>query len=310
MKSIRIGGTPGTFASRVAVCLLVAALVVGCEGEEKARREQERLVREKLARENKGGILTETVLDSLRAMKARFGITREEYWEETGGVLANDYIELWYPRGPLTITHGMYAFGQLFDAKGQFKRYFGSDPGDHLIVVCAPTMPDFTDMTGAEWWLYSKIVGDEIIYQPIDVLYVRTLADEAIKRGFHEWGIGKLSEGRSPQWLLQGLSSLMSGEDQILENQLKEFAGESYKLPLDEIESALSKKNDRKAYRIAAYDAWRMVRRLAAAHGREKIAEVVILMGRDKKRDRAFETAFGQSYDRVVEYALDFKVNE
>jgi hypothetical protein len=40
------------------------------------------------------------------------------------------------------------------------------------------------------------------------------------------------------------------------------------------------------------------------------VAEVVVLMGSEKKRDRAFETVFGQSYDQVVSYALEFKVNK
>lgn len=293
------------------VSLLVAALLIGCGGgAEKEQRELQRRVLEKLDRENKGGVLTEVVLDSLRAMRERFSITRDEYWEKTGGVLANDYIELWYPPGPVSVTHGMYAFGQLFEAQGRFKRYFGRDPAESLVVVCAETMPEFSDDTGLPWYVYAKVGVDEIVLQPIDVLYVRTLAEEAVQRTYHEWGIGRLSAGRAPEWLKNGLSSLLAGEDQVLENQMKEFAGSPAKLSHDEIEKALRKKDDRRAYRIALYDAWRMVRRLTAAHGEEKLAEVIVLMGSEKKRDKAFQAVFGQSYDEIVSYALDFKVNQ
>jgi hypothetical protein len=311
LKRFRIGAISRKFAARAAISLLVTAVLFGCGGgEKKAQQEREQLVRDKLDRENKGGILTETVLDSLRAMKERFGITRDEYWDKTGGVLANDFIELWYPAGPVTVTHGMYAFGQLVAAQGRFNRYFGRDPGDHLTVICAETMPEFTDDTGFQWYVYAKVSADEIVFQPVDVLYVRTLAEVAVQRTYHEWGIGRLSAGRSPQWLMQGLSSLLAGEEQVLENQMKEFEGSPVKLPLDKIEIALRKKEDRKAYRIALYDAWRMVRRLAAAHGQEKVAEVIVLMGSEKKRDKAFRKVFGQSYDQVVSYALEFKVNQ
>jgi hypothetical protein len=298
-----------TLAYRSTLSLTVAAVLIGCgEGGQKSQEEIDRLVREKLDRENKPGVLTDAVLDTMRAMKERFSITRDEYWTETGGVLANDFIELWYPPGPVSVTHGMFAFGQLVAAQGSFNRYFGRDPADHLTVVCAETMPGFSDDTGLPWYVYAKVGRDEVVIQPIDVLYVRTLGEIAVQRTYYEWGINRLSAGRSPQWLKHGLSSLLAGEEQVLENQLGEFKDSPAKMPLDKIETALRKKKDRKAYRIAMYDAWRMARRLVAAHGEEKVAEVVLLLGREKKRDRAFETVFGQSYDEVASYAWDFKV--
>jgi hypothetical protein len=293
------------------VCVLAVALLAGCgKNEQKERGEREQLVREKLKREYKAGVLTETVMDSLRAMKERFGITRDEYWDKDGGVLANDFLELWYPPGPVTVTHGMYAFQQLVAARARFQRLFGRDPADHLTVVCGPSMPEFTDDTGLEWYVYSRVTNDEIYYQPIDVLFVRKLGEVAVRRGYYVWGIHRLSKGQSPHWFEEGMASLLADEDKFLEMQLKEFPDSPVKMSIGDIETALRKKDDRKMYRIALYDSWRMVRRLVAAHGNDKIAEVVLHMERGEKRDKAFETVFGQPYDRVVGYALDFKVNE
>ena len=88
------------------------------------------------------------------------------------------------------------------------------------------------------------------------------------------------------------------------------LSGSPAKMPLDKIETALRKKDDRKAYRIALYDAWRMARRLVADYGEDKVAEVVVLMGQEKNRDKAFEAVFGQPYQQVASQALDFKVNQ
>jgi hypothetical protein len=284
--------------------------LIACDGDEKQKLENERLTIEKLEKMNTAGKLPADVLDSLRVRKARYHITRDEYWEKEGGVLENDFIELWYPPGPLTVSHGMFAFGELVEAKGRFNRYFGRDPGDHLLVVCVRTMADFVEKTGGDWWHYGKIDADGIIFQPIDILYQRKLASVAPQHCYHEWGVDRLSKGRSPRWLTEGLASLLSEEEWVLELQLEEFAGENLDLTVKKTESALKKKNDRKSYRIAAYIAWRMVRRLTAAHGREKIAEAVIMMGNEKSREKVFEEVFGQSYDEVAAHARNFKVGE
>lgn len=291
--------------SAIALCGLI-----GCDSEKKARLENERVMIEKLKKMNKGGTIPESVQDSLRARKARFHITRDEYWEAEGGVLANDYFELWYPPGPLTVSHGMYAFTQLVEAKGRFKRYFGRDPGGQLVVVCTSSMPDFEETTGKEWWHYARINGDEIVFQPIDILHQRQLGEVAIQRVYHEWGVEKLSGERSPQWLVEGMASLLAGEDQLLEIQLTEFEDQNHKLAYDQTESYLVKKDDRKRYRIAAYCAWRMARRLVAAYGQEKVVEAVVSMGEGNNRDEVFKRVFGRSYDDVVAYVMEFKVGE
>jgi len=299
-------GSRGATASRFLLCLLSAVLLAGCGGGDDEADQRRAL--EQLSKENAPAKLSEEVLDSLRVMKERFRITRDEYWDEKGGVLANEYFELWYPPGQVTVTHGMHAFGQLEAARKRFYRFFNDAAADRLTVICTESMPDFNDQTGVEWHVYSKIDGDKIYYQPIYILAQRQLGEVGVQRGYQEWAIDKISGGRSPRWLTQGLASLMSDEEWFLENQLTEFPDAEIKITLDQIDNGLKKKNDRMEYRIALYNAYRMVKRLAAKHGQEKLAGVVKSMGGGDDAKKSFEKVYGRPYKNVVAEAMDFKV--
>jgi hypothetical protein len=295
--------------TKIVVCFLFAGILATCGQRDDHDRALEKVAADERDHESAGGVPNEQVLDTLRAMKERFNITRETYWNNKGGVLANDFFEVWYPPGYLTVTQGMLAFGKLVDAQKKFRRIFGSDPGDRLVVICSATMAGYTEQTGLEWFVYAKVDGDEVHYQPIGVLVQRTLADCAVPRGYFEWGILRLSKHRAPQWLTQGFASLLSDEEKFLEDQLREFS-DDVKMTLEEINLALENKNDRKAYRLALYDAYRMVRRLTAHHDRDKITDVIRLMGNVDSVADAFEKTFDRSYEEVVSDAMDFKVNQ
>jgi len=251
----------------------------------------------------------EDVLDSLRAMKTRFGITRDEYWDGHGGVLANDFFELWYPPGGTTVTHGMYAFKALFGARREIRAIFAVDPGERLKVICTASLLSFRELSGFDWWVYSKVEDDQIYYQPIDILYQRTLAEMAVARGYYVWGIRQLSHHRAPEWYTQGFASMLSDEDAFLEPMMVEFPRENLKMTFKQIESGIENVDDRESYRIALYNSYRMVRRLVARYGRDKMAESILLMGQGESAKKAFEQVYGQPYDDVVDYALEFKIN-
>lgn len=314
MNRINIHAKTRSLIRRLVVCLFSIGLIAGCgddkPDEQELLRTANEMLRERAGMNDEGPRVPGNVADTLRAMKERFNITRDEYWLNKGGVLANEHFDVWYPPGPVTVTHGMYAFSQLEAARVRFDRFFGRSVHGRLTVDCSMDMTDYTDKTGNQWWVYSKINGDDIVFQPIDVLYQRDLIDIAGRRGYYEWGIGKLSGGRAPHWFTEGLASVMSDEDEVLKKQIAEYLEEEVEFKLGDIEAALKKPSDRKAYRLALYAAWRMVRRLSAAHGQEKMAGVVSRMGEGQKYKKAFETTFGQSYDQLVADALDFKVAE
>lgn len=288
---------------------VAAGILLSCGGNsEMTKEERERLALEKVAGEYKRGAVLEALMDSLRAKKARYNITRDEYWDGKGGVIANDYFELWYPQGGSTIDHAIYTFGHLVSARKKFLRTCGREPEGPVTIICSSTMETYKQYTGMEWWMYAKVSDDEIHYQPIEVLFARNLGDVAIPRGYYEWAIYKLSGDKAPRWFAQGFASLLTDEEYVLEIQLPEFANYNCKMNLEQIDSAFKKMNDKKDYRIAAYNAYRMVRRLVAAHGRDKACQVIVRMGEGKKAKAAFEEVYGQPYDDLLEYALDFEV--
>jgi hypothetical protein len=296
------------------VCLFAFVLAAGCDdgppSEEEQLRIANEILRERKGMEDEGPRVPERVLDTLRVMKERYKITRDEYWLNKGGVLTNEYFDVWYPPGPVTVTHGMHTFSQLEFARVYFDRFFSRSVDSRLTVICAMDMTDYTDRTGNQWWTYATIDDDELVFQPIDVLWQRDLLDMAVRREYYVWGIGKLTGGRAPRWFTHGLASMMSEEDEVLQGFLFEYKDDDLEFELDDVESGLKNDKDRKPYRLGRYAAFRMVRRLSAAHGQEKMSEVVERLGEGQKHKKAFEATFGQSYDELVAFALDFKVNE
>lgn len=247
-------------------------------------------------------------LDTLRAQKKRFNITREEYWDDKGGVLANDYLELWYPVGKLTVTHGMYAFSLIDRARKSFRNVFGRVPEDRLTVVCSASLQEYDKLVGQEWWQYSRIQNDKITYQPIPVLYQRRLSEVAVPREYYEWALGKISGGRAPRWLEEGMASVLADEGFYLKNQLKEYPDDPVKMDMKKIESVLNKENVRKDCRLAYYNTFRMVEKMEADYGREKVVGALLLMGDGDDVKTAFEKSFQEPYDDVIKKAMEFTV--
>jgi hypothetical protein len=293
----------------VSVAVLVAVGCGGNDDREAADRAREKSAYE-MEKKHEKAMLSEAVLDSLRALKVRFSITRDQYWDDKGGVLANEYLELWYPVGGATVTHGMHAFGLIVSARDAVQNAFGTVPGERLTVRCAQTMPDYTKNTGKEWWRYARIRGDEIDIQPVATLYQRGLDRIAVPREYYLWALGKLSAGRLPEWLLEGYASLLSGEGPLLSSQMSEFRDQKLKMDLKSVESALKKENDRMAYRIAAFNAYRMVERLLGQYGPERLSSAVKMMREGKGAEDAIQASYGKPYREVIEDAMAFEIEK
>jgi hypothetical protein len=294
---------------RLVVTVIAAVTLAGC-GKSEEQKAREQMAEEEIRhRETAGPPLSDMVLDTLRAMSGRYDVTRDEYWPGKGGVVANQFVEVWYPPGKTTVTQGIFTLARLEDARKKTGRYFGRSPEGPLKAVCEMTMESYNQVTGLEWWVYYKLEGDEIHFQPVDILFSRKLLDIAVARGYYEWSIGEMTRGEAPLWLKNGLASLLSDEDWLLENQLHEFPGDPIKMTVEEIEGALRRHDSKKQYRIAVYNAFRMVRKLVAGSGRERMVEAVRLMGEGNDLPQAVEAAWGKPYEEVVETALSFKVN-
>jgi hypothetical protein len=252
--------------------------------------------------------LSGVVLDSLRVKKKRYGITRDAYWDDKGGVLENSYLEVWYPPGPTTVTHGMHAFEQLEIARFKCRDFFRFDPGWKLKVICAPDMEAYKKETGRDWWNYSKIEKDQITFQPIYILFQRHLDEIAIRHEYFVWAIGRLTEGRAPHWLVHGLASYLSDESDLLANQLNEFHGEKLAMTVEEIEKNLAREKDRKLTRIADYHAYKMVETLIVKLGEETLSDLVLRLREDLDMKQACLLVFKEPVEQVMAIARDYEM--
>ena len=248
------------------------------------------------------------ILDSLRVKKKRFGITREEYWEGKGGVLANDYFEVWYPEGRVTVTHGMYVFEELMPARKKVEEYTGEAPADLFVIRITPEIDVYKRLTGREWWYYSDLKGDTAVFVPVYTLYKRGISPVAIPHEYYQWVVRKITRYGAPRWLEEGIASRLSNEGALLLDQLYEFGNEDLSMPPDRIETVLQGEEDRRDSRVAYYNCYRMVERLAEKFGEENLKRSIVLIGQGKTLDQAFTEAFGADYNTVLKEASNFKI--
>jgi hypothetical protein len=247
-------------------------------------------------------------LDSLRRSKERLGVTRDEYWDDRGGVLANEWFEVWYPPGKLTVSHGMYVLDHMMASRAEIASVFGRAPDEKLLVVCAQTMDAYTDATGRQWWNYSRIDAHRITFQPVPVMVARGIIDIAVPREYYEWAIRRLTNNRLPRWIEEGFPSELSGEWTLLQDNLTEFPNEPVKISIDEIEKSLQKDDDKMRSRIAYYNAYRMVHRLIKERGRAKLVAFALAVGDGKSTEDASQGVYGIPYTELIAQAQQWEL--
>lgn len=297
MTGARIGriGTRLTFAA-------TAALVLASCSEKEPAGEKTAVKRytvpASLDRE-----LNNAELDSLSQMRRTHGITRDEYWDGYGGVLANDVLEVWYPDGKLNALQGMAMIKLASEARARTQQVFGTVPAERAVIVCAGDIDVYTSSTGRQWWHYSRIEGDTISIQPPINLHTRGLLTVVGPREYYEWAIGKISKHRAPRWIEEGLASYLAGEAAVLEELRVDTGGNPIGMSTKEMESALAKESDRQETRRAYYNAYRTVEQIVKAHGEEAMGRFVVALGANDDLDAASKAAFAADFDDVVEPA-------
>ena len=290
----------------IAVVVVCAALVWGCnKGEEQTqtagKKEPPRYVVPAALDRN----LNPMELDSLRTMKASQGITRDEYWDDYGGVLANDVIEVWYPDGKVNVLQGAAMFKHAVAARKRLEKVFGRAPERRAVVICSGNVEVYVWSTGREWWTYSTIKGDTISVQaPID-LYTRGLLHVVGPREYYEWAVVQLSDGHAPRWLQEGLASYLAGEAVILEDYRQDFVALGPEaIPPAETERVLAAEKDRRESRRAAYNAYRMTEEIVKKHGEADLAAWVNALAKDADLDATAQAAFGVGYEALLADAM------
>ncbi|HXV13067.1 MAG TPA: hypothetical protein VEC56_02570 [Candidatus Krumholzibacteria bacterium] len=297
MKGIKMG----RIGPRLAVVATAALALASCSEKEAAREKpavKRYTVPASLDRE-----LNNAELDSLSRMKRTHNITRDEYWDGYGGVLANDVLEVWYPDGKLNAMQGMAMMKLASEARARTQRVFGVAPAERAVIICAGDIDVYTSSTGREWWHYSRIVGDTISIQPPINLHTRGILTVVGPREYYEWAIGKISKGHAPRWIEEGLASYLAGEAAVLEELRVDTGDKPIAMSTKDMESALEKENDRQETRRAYYNAYRTVEQIVKAHGEEAMGRFVVALGGDDNLDAASQAAFGAKFGEVAERA-------
>jgi hypothetical protein len=287
----------------------VIVFFVGC-GE---KQEQQPVNRTRLNRSlypaSTGRTISRTELDTLRAHKKMHNITRDEYWDGKGGVLANDYFDVWYPAGRATVTHGMYVFDNVMKARKQFASLFGRAPEERLVVRISTDLAEYEKMMGREFWHYSDLQADTLVYQPVWILVKRGLAGIALPHEYYQWAIGRTSRLGAPRWLEEGLASYLTEEGTILLGQLREFPEWNKDMSPKRIEAILDGEEEKGPTRTAYYRSFRMVQRLVDEFGENAVLNLVTLLGQGYSLHDAFRTAFNKGYDEALEIATDYSMD-
>lgn len=300
----------------ILLTVVLALIAAGCGGKEKeseiARQEEPKDPTEtdfKYPQANPTFKIQGALLDSLRVKKQRFGITRDEYWRERGGVLANQYFEVWYPRGEASVTHGMYVFEELMPARAEFEAYFGSAPGELLKINIATEIDVYQRLTGREWWYYADMKGDSLTFVPVYTLYKRGISDMAVPHEYYQWAIRKLTLHGAPRWLEEGMASHLSKEGDLLLEQMYEFFREDHSMSPEKIEEVLQSEDNKRDARIAYFRSYRMVKRLMEEYGEENLKKAIVLIGLGRTLDQAFSDALGIDYSAVLAAASGYTVD-
>jgi len=293
------GHTIERMAARVLIAAVVATALASCGGD-KAAQETKVAKRYEVPKELDRE-LNDMELDSLKAMKITHHITRDEYWDGYGGVLASDEFEVWYPDGKVNSLQGMAMLKLAAEARARTLKVFGTAPAERVVIICAGDIDMYSASTGRQWWQYSRIVGDTISIQPPINLHTRGLLGVVGPREYYEWAIGKLSKGHAPRWVEEGFASYLAGEASVLEDLRQDMGTKPVAMSTSEMESALKREKDRQETRRAYYNAYRTVEEIVRAHGENAMGRFVVALGASGDTNAASQAAFGADFDQVVE---------
>jgi hypothetical protein len=283
---------------RAVIATAVACALASC-GKDNSPPQQQAEVKPYVVPKQFDRELNDSELDSLQRMRQTHRVTRDEYWDGYGGVLANDELEVWYPDGKVNALQGMAMLKLAAEARARVQKVFGTVPSERVVIICAPDIDLYVAQTGRQWWHYSRIVGDTISIQPPINLHTRGLLTIVGPREYYEWAIIKLSKGRAPRWVQEGFASHLAREAPVLEDLRQDFG--TVEMSTRDMDSALERESDRQATRRAYYNAYRTVEEIVKAHGEDAMARFVLALGENDDQDAASRSAFGEDYDQVVE---------
>jgi hypothetical protein len=289
----------------VALAILGTLLAASCGDKQKKADQAKAFDIEKPPEGDRG--LNQTELDSLRSMKITHRVTRDEYWDMKGGVVANDRMEVWYSSRKIYVLQAMAVLKQMDQVANQINKAFGKLPPEKLIVVCAPNLETFRKATGRDWWHYASLKGDTLSMQTPMTLFMRKLLQVATRREYSAWALRKLTAGKDPEWLNFGMAGYLAGEGDVFRGQRKEYATLPVRMDVKDVDEKIKYQQDRVETRRAMYNAYLMVNQLVEANGMPAVAAFMLAFAEEPDANAASQRVFKKSYDDVLAQALSWK---
>jgi hypothetical protein len=254
--------------------------------------------------------LNQSEIDTMRAMKITHHVTRDEYWDLKGGVIANDRVEVWYANRKIYVLQAMAVLKQMDMMADEIQKAFGRIPEEKLVVVCAPDLKTFRTVTGLDWWHYGRIKSDTLSIQTPMTLFMRGLLHAAARREYCRWALGHFTGGRAPQWVLWGGSSYLAREREVLREMSREYMTKELRMSVEDINRNLAEESDRIETRRAMYNAYLMMNQLVETNGLPSVAAFILALGEEADPDAAAQRAFSKSYADVMAQAEQWKQPE
>jgi SpoIID/LytB domain protein len=139
-------------------------------------------------------------------------------------------------------------------------------------VFVNSTTGDFVGRTGQPWWAAAATKGNRIELQPTGVLKRRGVLEKTLRHELVHIVIDKLSHGRAPRWLAEGMAIYFAGEGALIARY-----GSPGKITVEEIDKRLTKASSademRKAYAAAYREVSGLVRASSEAGLWRRIAK-------------------------------------
>jgi stage II sporulation protein D len=128
------------------------------------------------------------------------------------------------------------------------------------------TTADFVAATGHPAWAAAVTRGARVETQPLATLERRGVLSQTLRHELAHAVIDKLSQGRAPRWLAEGLAAHFAGEGVMLARHAPRE-----KMPLEELEKRLSQRADASGMRALYAAAYAEVRALVRSEGESQV---------------------------------------